>query len=129
MSLFIKYFSIQIIISCIVYVLFDTFSLYPAIYGKEDLNMFYYIINVLLFILLLMGIPYSAISCIVISNLIENFYLLGIIMISIITLYLYSIDWLFFKCSNFCNLSNDWIRNIITTFLFYTYYTSFRKNS
>ena len=106
---YLNFFFIQFIVSYIIYVICDLFHIYTAIYGEENIATYFYWINIFLFIFILMGIPYIINSLLVHRYRYNSIYIL---IFFINTIYLYCIDFLFFKCTNFCSLYNDFMGQI-----------------
>ena len=103
----------QFIVSYIIYVICDFFHLYTAVYGEENIAEFSYWINIFLFIFVLMGFPYMLNSFFVYKYDGKSVHAL---VFFINTIYLYCIDFLFFKCTDFCSLYNDFIRVSVSCF-------------
>ena len=113
MCRYLKFFFAQFIVSYIIYVICDFFHLYTAVYGEENIAEFSYWISLFLFIFVLMGFPYMLNSFFVYKYDSKSVYAL---VFFINTIYLYCIDFLFFKCTNFCSLYNDFIRVSVSCF-------------
>ena len=113
MCRYLKFFFAQFIVSYIIYVICDSFHLYTAVYGEENIAEFSYWISLFLFIFVLMGFPYMLNSFFVYKYDGISVYAL---VFFINTIYLYSIDFLFFKCTDFCSLYNDFIRVSVSCF-------------
>ena len=112
---YLNFFFIQFIVSYIIYVICDLFHIYTAIYGEENIATYFYWINIFLFIFILMGIPYI-INSLLVHRYRYRYNSIYILIFFINTIYLYCIDFLFFKCTNFCSLYNDFIRISISCF-------------
>ena len=113
MCKYFKFFFVQFIVSYIIYVICDFFHLYTAVYGEENIAEFSYWINIFLFIFVLMGFPSMLNSFFVYKYDGKSVYAL---VCFINTIYLYCIDFLFFKCTDFCSLYNDFIRVSVSCF-------------
>lgn len=113
MCRYLKFFFAQLIVSYIIYVICDFFHLYTAVYGEENIAEFSYWINVFLFVFVLIGLPYIVNSFLVYKYDGKSVYAL---VFFINTIYLYCIDFLFFKCTDFCSLYNDFIRVSVSCF-------------
>ena len=113
MCKYFKFFFVQFIVSYIIYVICDFFHLYTAVYGEENSAEFSYWINIFLFIFVLIGFPYMLNSFFVYKYDGKSVYAL---VFFINTIYLYCIDFLFFKCTDFCSLYNDFIRVSVSCF-------------
>ena len=109
----IKNFFTQFIVSYVIYVICDFFHLYTAVYGEEDIAEFSHWISLFLFIFVLMGFPYIVNSFLVYKYDGKSVYAL---VFFINAVYLYCIDFLFFKCTDFCSLYNDFIRVSVSCF-------------
>ena len=113
MCRYLKFFFAQFIVSYIIYVICDFFHLYTAVYGEENIAEFSYWISLFLFIFVLMGFPYMLNSFFVYKYDGKSVYAL-VFFINVI--YLYCIDILFLKCTDFCSLYNDFIRVSVSCF-------------
>ena len=113
-----KFFFAQLIVSYIIYVICDFFHLYTAVYGEENIAEFSYWINIFLFIFVLMGFPYMLNSFFVYKYDGKSVYAL---VFFINAIYLYCIDFLFFKCTDFCSLYNDFIRVSVSCFFVFLF--------
>ena len=118
MCKYLKFFFAQFIVSYIIYVICDFFHLYTAVYGEENIAEFSYWINLFLFIFVLMGFPYIVNSFLVYKYNSKSVYILAFFINAI---YLYCIDFLFFKCTDFCSLYNDFIRVSVSCFFLNLY--------
>ena len=118
MCRYLKFFFAQFIVSYIIYVICDFFHLYTAVYGEENITEFSYWINVFLFIFVLMGLPYIGNSFLVYKYDGKSVYALVFL---INTIYLYCVDFLFFKCTDFCSLYNDFIRVSVSCFFLFLF--------
>ena len=118
MCRYLKFFFAQLIVSYIIYVICDFFHLYTAVYGEENITEFSYWINIFLFIFVLMGLPYIVNSFLVYKYDSKSVYVL---VFFINTIYLYCIDFLFFKCTDFCSLYNDFIRVSVSCFFLFLF--------
>lgn len=118
MCKYLKFFFAQFIVSYIIYVICDFFHLYTAVYGEENIAEFSYWINLFLFIFVLMGFPYIVNSFLVYKCDGKSVYAL---VFFINTIYLYCIDFLFFKCTDFCSLYNDFIRVSVSCFFLFLF--------
>ena len=108
----------QFIVSYVIYAICDFFHLYTAVYGEEDIAEFSYWISLFLFIFVLMGFPYMLNSFFVYKYDGKSVYAL---VFFINTIYLYCIDFLFFKCTDFCSLYNDFIRVSVSCFFLFLF--------
>lgn len=103
-----NFFCVQFMMSYIIYVICDFFHLYTVVYGEGNIAEFSYWISLFLFIFVLMGFPYAVNSFFVYKYNSKSVYILAF--------YLYCIDFLFFKCTDFCSLYNDFIRVSVSCF-------------
>ena len=113
MCRYLNFFCVQFMMLYIIYVICDFFHLYIVVYGEGNIDEFSYWISLFLFIFVLMGFPYAVNSFFVYKYNSKSVYILAFFINAV---YLYCIDFLFFKCTDFCSLYNDFIRVSVSCF-------------